>query len=343
MRYRDIFEGNSPTELLIAAAIAAGVLLLVAAARLIARRKLRTAHATPTDVDDFLLDLSHRTKLFLLFLPAVFLGARALQLPADLRHLLKLTATLALIAQTALWTSGLLDYWLRRYRRTRAEDPAAAMTVNVFRIAAIVTVWILAALVAIEYLGFNVTTLIAGLGIGGVAVALATQNILADLFASLSIVIDKPFVLGDSIAVDAQSGTVEHIGLKTTRLRASSGEEVIFANGDLLRSRIRNFRRMTERRALFRITVDPATDTAKLARVPLLLRAAVEKQKSTRFERAHLVAIDGSGFEFELAYFVLSPAYGLFLDVQQAVLLDLVGAFAAESIALARSPAPART
>ena len=334
MRLRDLLSGNSPGELLTAAIISGSVLVLVALVRWIAALKLKRAHATATDVDDFFLDVAHRTKLWLLFFPAIFLGARALTLPRDLGRLVRIVAAIALITQTALWIAGLIDWWLRRYRRTRLEsDPASVMTVNVFRVAAVAAVWIVASLVAIEYLGFNVTTLIAGLGIGGIAVALAMQNILGDLFASLSIVIDKPFVLGDTIRVDEYTGTVEQIGLKTTRLRSVTGEEIIFSNGDLLKSRIRNYRRVTDRRVDVRLGVSGKTPVETLERIPMLLRAAVEKQPQARFERAHLVSL-GAAHELELTYYVAAGAP--YADVQQAVNFDIARALAGEKVELAK-------
>ncbi len=333
---------NAPREWIVAASIAAGVLLLIWLVRVFAKRRLRNAHQTETDIDDFLLDVTNRTKLAFLLLPVLFLGARVLELPVDFRRILRIAAALSFIAQAALWATGVIDFWLRRYRRTRIEsDPSAVMTVNLFRAAGIVTVWLIAATVALANLDVEVTPLIASLGIGGVAVALALQNILGDLFASLSIVIDKPFILGDSISVDDHAGTVEHIGLKTTRVRAVSGEQLIFSNGDLLKSRIRNFKRMTERRSLTKLTIAYGTPPDTLARSPALMRAVVEKQKDARFDHAHLMSIGETGYVFELVYFVPSGADTPFLGVQQAVYLDVLRGFAAEKIELAqRSPAP---
>ena len=330
------FQGNTPQDVMIAGAIAGGVLLLVWIVRTFAKLKLKQARTTVSELDDFLLDVTQSTKLFLLFLPAVFLGMRAMVVPEELHTLFKLAAKLSLIAQIALWSGGVIDFFIRRYRRSRLEtDPAAVMTMNVFRFAAVAAIWAFAVVAAVQTLGFSVTTLVAGLGIGGVAVALATQNILGDLFASLSIVVDKPFILGDPIMVDTQGGTVEHIGLKTTRMRAAGGEELIISNGDLLRSRIRNFKRMTERRSLTRITVVHGTKVDALARIPLLLHAAVEKHEQTRFDRAHLITFGDLGYDFELSYFVTTPDYTVFLDTQQAVHLDVLRAFEAEQIELA--------
>jgi len=320
---------------ILAGSIAVAVLVLIWTVRTFVIRRFRDAHLTATDVDDSLLDLARRTKLLLLLLPAIFLGARALELPDEIRRVLRIGASLSFIAQTALWASGIIDVWIRRHRRTRVEtDPAAVMTVNLFRGAAITAIWILATTVALANLDVEITPLIASLGIGGVAVALALQNILGDLFASLSIVIDKPFVLGDTISVDDHSGTVEHIGLKTTRVRSIAGEQLVFSNGDLLKSRIRNFKRMTEKRSFTKFTIAHGTSPDALARVPALLRAAVEKQKEARFEHANLTAIAETGFSFELAYFVAASAP--FLDVQQVIYLDILRALEAEQIELAQ-------
>lgn len=341
MQPPDVLYGNDPVALALAGAIAGVVFLLVWFIRALARRKLRDAHLTKSDVDDFLLDLAKRTKLLLLFLPIVHLGARTLTLPAEIVRMMAVAVPIFLIAQAALWLAGAVDFAIARYRRTRVEhDPAAVMTLNVFRVALVAAVWVLAVIVAIDNLGFNVGAVLTGLGIGGIAVALALQNILGDLFASLSIVIDKPFILGDSISVDSFTGTVEHIGLKTTRIRSVTGEQVVFSNGDLLKSRIRNFARMTLRRAQFRLPVDLETPAEELERVPLLLRAAVEKQPKARFDRAHFVAITAAGYEFELVYYVDSAAYGLFLDTQQGVNVEIVRSLASEGIGLP-GPGPA--
>lgn len=347
MNRHPLLFGNSFDALLFAGSVTAGILLLFWVIRLVARRRLKKAQQTETDLDNLGIDLAHRSKLFLLFFPALYLGLRFLLVPREIGRLVRMAAEVASVAQVALWASALIDFWLARYRRSRsAVDPSATATINIFRIGAVATVWLIAMLVAIENLGFNVTTIVASLGIGGVAVALALQNILGDLFASLSIVIDKPFVIGDAIAVDEHSGTVEHIGLKTTRLRAANGEELIFSNGDLLKSRIRNFKRMTERRAVLRVAVAHETAPEKLERVPLLLRAVVEKQRDTRFDRAHIVGIGSSAFDAELVFFVLSADFNAFAEIRQQVILDAVRALRADGIDLswqAMAPAPVRT
>jgi small-conductance mechanosensitive channel len=194
---------------------------------------------------------------------------------------------------------------------------------------------VLVLLSMLDNLGINVTALVASLGIGGIAIALAAQNILGDLFASLTIAIDKPFVIGDFIILGQETGTVEHVGLKTTRLRSLSGEQIILSNNDLLQSRIHNYKRMEERRALFAIGVTYDTPAEKLELIPELIKQAVAAQTDARFDRAHFKSFGAFSLDFETVYYVRKPDYGVFMDVQQAINLQLVRSFADHSIAFA--------
>ena len=333
---RDLLFGNSLRAVVIAAAAVALALSIIWLIRALARRKLRDAHLTASEVDDFVLDGTGRTKLWLLFLPIAYLAFRSLRLPPELKKILAEGAALSLIAQIAHWASGLVAFWLGRWQRRRREtDPASVTTLNVFRIAAVSAIWVVAALAAIDNLGFNVGTLIAGLGIGGVAVALATQNILGDLFASLSIVIDKPFAVGDFITVGTEMGTVEQIGLKSTQIRSISGEQLVIGNADLLKSRIRNFKRMAERRVVFRLGVVYQTSPELLEQIPVMIRRAVEARKQTRFDRSHFVNFGDSSYDFETVYWVTSPEYLIYADLHQEICLDLIREFAASGIEFA--------
>ena len=169
--------------------------------------------------------------------------------------------------------------------------------------------------------GVKITTLITSLGIGGIAVAMALQNILGDIFASLSILFDKPFVIGDFIIVDTRMGTVEYIGLKTTRIRSLSGEQLVFANGDLLKSRIRNYKRMAERRVVYQ------TDYDILKEIPGLIRRIIEDQDLVRFDRTHFQSYGEFALTFEAVYYVLSPDYNVYMDIQQAINLEIFRQF----------------
>lgn len=330
-----IFDA-APGSLAVAASISGAVLLLVALVVGYARRKLHRAAETAGDVDDFLLDMVRRTSIALVFIPAVYAGSRALVLPEATASLLRTLTRVSLIAQAALWSAAVVDLFLRRYHRRRVEtDPAAITTVRAFRVAALSAVWCVAVLVALDNLGVDITALITGLGIGGVAIALATQNILGDLFASLSIVLDKPFVVGDFIRSGDQMGVVEQIGLKTTRVRSLSGEQLIFSNNDLLQSRIQNYKRMEERRVLFRLGVVYQTPAALLARIPAMVREIMERSGPVRVDRAHFAAFGDSSFDFEFVYYVLSADYNVYMDVQQAINLSVVETFEREGIGFA--------
>jgi small-conductance mechanosensitive channel len=177
--------------------------------------------------------------------------------------------------------------------------------------------------------------MVASLGIGGIAVALALQNVLGDLLASLSIVLDKPFVIGDMVVVGDLSGTVEHVGLKTTRVRSLSGEQLVFSNSDLLSSRIRNFKRMDERRVLFQIGVVYGTPRAKLEAIPGMVKEAVEAQSNARFDRCHFKTFGASSLDFETVYYMRVPDYQAYMDTQHAINMAIYQRFEDEGLEFA--------
>jgi small-conductance mechanosensitive channel len=218
----------------------------------------------------------------------------------------------------------MLRAWLTEYYQNRADDPGRATSAAAVGFIARMVLWIVILLMILENLGVNITALVASLGIGGIAVALAVQNILGDLFASLSIVLDKPFVIGDFIIVDKYLGAIEHVGLKTTRIRAQSGEQLVFSNADLLKSRIQNMARMTRRRAVFAIGVTYDTPTTKLRLIPPMLTEIVKAQAPVTFDRAHFSGMTGSSLNFEVVYWVETADYNRFMDIQQEIFLQLI-------------------
>jgi small-conductance mechanosensitive channel len=240
------------------------------------------------------------------------------------------------VLQLGLWATAALTMFLalRRARQLTA-DPGAVAALDLIGFMLRLVVWAAVLLVLLDNLGVNITALIAGLGVGGIAVALAAQNVLGDLFASLSIVLDKPFVVGDFIVIGDFLGTVEHVGLKTTRLRSLSGEQVVFSNTDLLNSRIRNYGRMFERRVVSSIGVVYQTPSAKVRSIPATIREIVEAQQKVRFDRAHFQKFGDSALVFEFVYYVLTPDYNAYMDVQQSINLALLERFAAEGIEFA--------
>jgi small-conductance mechanosensitive channel len=330
-----LLHDNAPEAWLLAGVIAVAVLLAIWTVRRL-RLITRLARTTGTRAGDAVADAVGATRL-LLFLPlALHAGASALQLPAAIDRLLEQLAMLGLIAQAAVWANRWFMRWLDlRAEAARAADPAATTTVSLLGFAARVAVWTLALLIALDQLGFNVTALVAGLGIGGVAVALAMQNILGDLFASMAIVLDKPFQVGDFIVVGEHAGSVEKVGLKTTRVKSLWGEQLVFANAQLLGSQIRNYRKMQERRIAFTIGVTYETPLEKLRALPGWLKAAVEAQPDVRFDRAHFKSYGAFSLDDEIVYYVLSADYNLYMDRQQAVNLAIFDQLAKEGVQFA--------
>lgn len=310
-----------------------GTLLVRAFARRFERREdgsLRT----------LLTGLGHKWLILTSF--ALALGAGSMPLAPSERWLWALhwLLVIAIALQVFVWVRVVIEWAARRYIDRRSAcgaepDPALLGAVDTFRFVLQGLAALLVVLLALENLGIDVTALIAGLGIGGIAVALAAQNFLGDLFGSLSITLDKPFVVGDFVIVGTEMGTIEHIGLKTTRVRSLSGEQLVFSNSDLLGSRIRNFKRMKERRATFSFGVTYQTPADKLERIPGIVRELVQAQTEVRFDRCHFIRFGESTLDFEVVYFVGLPDMLSHLDRLQTILLGLVRRFEQEGIEFA--------
>ena len=328
------FYGNTPLNWGIALGTSTALVLLATVAKpLLVRRLAERAKLTRTLVDDALVATLEATQIWLVATLAVAIGCQGLQLPPAVGKALAGAATIALFLQVGLWLNALLSYWVTRSRnKALATDAGAATSLSALGLIAQVLLWALILLLVLDNLGVNVTTLIAGLGIGGIAVALAAQNILGDVFASLSIVIDKPFVIGDFIIVDNFMGTVEHIGLKTTRIRSLDGEQIVLSNGDLLKTRLRNYKRMYERRIVFPFRVRYTTRPEQLEQIPGIVRRLVESHKNTRFERSHFYRFGEWSFDFETVFWMTTPDYNVYMDVQQQLNLDLMREFARRGI-----------
>ena len=337
LKFMQAWQRNSLEELLVAGALLVGVLVVIYLLRYGVRRALGALAARSGvvwhEVAAYTVDA---TRVWLLFPVALYAGAAHLDLPVRLDKLVDAAVVIGLMLQVAAWGSSFVRRWFAvKAKLQAAEDAGASTALGLISFLARLLVWALAALLILDHLNVDITALVAGLGIGGVAVALALQNILADLFASLSIVLDKPFVVGDFIVVDDLRGTVERVGVKTTRLRSLDGEQLVISNGDLLKSRIHNYKRMTERRVLFTLGVTYETPAGKLGRVPALLREIVEAQPNTRFDRAHFKEYGDFALIFEIVYYVLDRDYGVYMNVQQALNLEIFHRFQAEGLSFA--------
>ncbi len=276
------------------------------------------------------------TRWPLLLVLALFLGSLVLTLPDQTGRPVDGAALLAFLLQALLWGNRFIAAWVERYhRRQLAEDAGTATTIATLGFVARLTLYTAVSLLALDNFGIQITALVAGLGIGGIAVALAAQSVLGDLFASLAITLDKPFVLGDFIIVGEDMGAVERIGLKTTHVRSLWGEQIIFSNQDLLNSRIRNYGRMQERRVVFAIDVVYQASYEQLEAIPGMFRAIVEAQERTRFDRAHFKEYGDSALRYEIVYYVLDSDYTVYMDIQQAINLDIFRRFGEAGIKFA--------
>ncbi len=321
---------NSILDWLLALALATGLLLTL----LFARRLVRSFHArlkkTPqTELVELPVEILSRTALPFFLALAVFAGLGTLSMSEGTAQVLRSAVTIALFWQAGVWASAAAVAFLeRKRRRTLTTDRAIAGSLGIIGFIIRVVIWAVVVLLILENLGVDVTALVAGLGIGGIAIALAVQNILGDLFASLSITFDRPFIEGDFLIVGDYMGSVEHIGLKSTRLRSLSGEQIILANADLLGSRVRNYGRMFERRVVFTLHVPYETSPELLERIPAVIREIIAEQKDTRFDRCHFAKHAVGTLDFETVYYVLSADYNRYMDIQQAINLRIHRQFA---------------
>jgi len=331
----ELYELNTQQELMIAVGIGVASFLILFIVRAIVVKKLHLwSRRSETLWDDLLADVVASTHSILLAIVSMLIALSNLDLPSHFSAVMRSGFTLILLLQVGLWAHRALRSWrsIQIARFQEAENSTAATNYGVIAFLAEMLLWIILFLLVLDNLGFNITTLVASLGVGGIAVALAVQNILGDLFASLSIALDKPFVVGDFIVIDGLMGTVKQVGLKTTRVQSLSGEELIFSNADLLKSRIRNYKRMTERRVVFQIGVEFGTSTQQLRRTNDILREVVDAQRDVRLDRSHFKTIGASSLDFEVVYYVLTPDYTQYMDIQQAINLQLIERLAVEGI-----------
>jgi small-conductance mechanosensitive channel len=293
--------------------------------------------------------LAGNTRQFLFFAVALYAAQDSLTLPDRIQYIVSRFVLILILLQAGLWAGRSVRFYLESKQLERGADQVFAGSLDIINFVARLIIWSLLVLVGLDNVGVNITALLAGLGVGGVAVALALQNVLGDLFASLSIALDKPFIVGDSLSVDTFIGQVEHIGIKTTRLRSETGEQIVLSNADILKSRVRNYSRAQEQRALATIRVAYETPSEKLKSIPRLLEGIVREQANARFERCHLKTLGDSALHFELSYFVQQPSVNPLLDLQQAVNFRIIDEFRrlgvefdypTQRVILARPPHP---
>src|SRR5690606_29951274 len=322
-----VYWDNTVRDYLVAGGVAVGIVLAVRIAVLvILKRVQRLAARTETSLDDTIIRVLSATRMILALVVALYAGSLFLIVPAEAAGTFQIAAVIAVLLQIGVWTSAGLTAAVERLREKKAAagDTSGMGVLAMIGLFGRVVAWAIVVLLVLDNLGVDITALVAGLGIGGIAIALAVQSVLQDVLASVSIMLDKPFEVGDTVHVGDMIGTVENIGIKTTRLRALSGEQLVLSNNDLLGSRIRNYKRMRDRRVVLVVGVTYQTPIATLEKLADQLRALVEKEKAVRFDRAHLRSFGASSLEFEVVYYITTADYGVFMDTQQRVNLDIL-------------------
>lgn len=333
MQYQ--FLGNSVKAYFIALAAFVVLLIVFKIFQLVVLRRLaKLALKTKTDIDDAIIKIVQSVRppfyMFLAFYFALYFLSFTDRVRQVINALLIIWIIFLVVKAVEILINHIVNKSVGQEKEKSAQ--AAAKTVGLL---AKVVIWCFGLLLLLSNLGVNITSLVAGLGIGGLAIALAAQNILTDLFSSFAIYFDKPFIIGDFIAVGDKKGTVEKIGIKTTRIKSPQGEEIVMSNKELTSAQIQNFGKMKERRIIFSIGVVYETKPEKLKMIPDIIKGIIESVKDTRFDRAHFKQFDDSALTFEIVYYVTSSDYVEFMDMQQDINFKIFDAFAKEKISMA--------
>jgi small-conductance mechanosensitive channel len=324
------FLGSSAQDYLVSAAVFLGVLVGLPIAKAIILRHLKAiSQRTTNDFDDLLHELLRRIVGQLVYLSAaLYCAALFLTLPDNLSRLLQGLLVIVLTVKIAQVLQGLTAYGVRKWAEhvTKDDPTGAAMVKNMDWLARLV-LWTATLLFILDNLGINVTAFVASVGIGGIAIALAAQSVLGDVFSGFAILVDKPFRVGDFIIVGDLLGTVEHVGFKTTRILSLFGEQLIFSNSDLTSSRIRNYGRMRERRVQFSVGVIYQTSVENVKAIPPMIKRIIEEHQRVRFDRAHFKSFGDFALIYEFVFWVLTPDYNVFMDLQQSINFRIVEEF----------------
>lgn len=328
-----VFFGNPVEEW----AIAIGSILLFSlAARVLQKviflRIQRLASKTNSKLDDFIVALLQKSVMPMLYAFAVYFGFQYLTLPQRVDRVFNIAVLAVTVFFTVNIISSIFSYLFIQFAsRGDQENPQVKQAKGILLMLKIF-LWIAGIIFLVDNLGYDITTIITGLGIGGIAIALAAQAVLGDLFSYLVIFFDKPFETGDFIVTGDKSGVVEYIGVKTTRLRTLSGEQLVMSNTDLTNSRVQNFKRMEKRRLVFSLGVTYETSIEKIKQIPVIVREIIEARQDVVFDRAHFSGFGDFSLNFEIVYYVLSGDYLLYMNRQEDIYLNILERFEEEKI-----------
>jgi len=330
------FWDNTVADYLIFALLfLCGVLIIRIFRHFVLKRLRVLSQKTATLLDDFILTLVEKTGLPLLYFGAFFFAVRKLTLHPTLERILNISGVAAMTLFGIIFIGKLVEYLVRHHVSKTETALAREQNINGLLVISKVAIWGLGVVFLLDNLGFEISAVVAGLGIGGIAVALAAQNILGDLFSFVSILFDRPFEVGDFIIVGDFLGVVEYVGIKTTRIRSLSGEQLVFSNNDLTGSRVRNYKRMEERRVAFKIGTTYDTSLEHVREIPGIIREIIEKMEDVRFDRSHFASFGDFSLIFETVYYIMGNDYTLYMDIQQQINLAMKEEFGRRGIEFA--------
>jgi small-conductance mechanosensitive channel len=329
-----VFWGNTVRDWTIAAGIILLSMLALRILRTIVLKRLNNwAQKTSNTFDDFVIRVFKRSVMPMLYIAAIFAGLQYLVIPAKISRVMHVALMVVIVFFVIRIITDIISYAFDRF--TGGENEAQARQARGILLIVKVILWLIGIVFLVDNLGYDITTIVAGLGIGGIAIALAAQTILGDLFSYLVIFFDKPFQTGDFISIGSQSGVVDYVGIKTTRIRTLSGEQLVVSNTDLTNSRVQNFKKMERRRVVFSIGVLYETGSDKLKRIPDMIRNIIEPMEEVTFDRAHFMAFGDFSLNFEIVYYVESADYVLYMDRHQQICLEIYEQFEAAGIEFA--------
>jgi len=334
--WNTVYFGNTLINWLIAAAIITGGLVLLRLTKSIVLVLLKKwSQKTSNSFDDFLVTLVEKSLIPYLYVVAIYAGIHWLELSQKATSIF--SSALLLVSTFFILKSitAALQYSIHSFLKTRENGDTKQKQVRGILIIAKSLIWIMGIVFLLDNMGYNISTIVAGLGIGGIAIALAAQTILGDLFSYFVILFDRPFEIGDFIIVDDKMGIVENIGIKTTRLRNLAGEQLICSNKDLTDSRIHNYKRMEKRRVVLNLGVTYQTEPALLESIPGMVQKIISTKEDVLFDRAHFSGFGDFSLKFEIVYFILSGDYNLFMDQQQLINFEIYRSFERKKISFA--------
>ncbi len=286
----------------------------------ITHHRMKTwAEKTSTSIDDFLILIIEKKLIPLLYFGSLYLAARSLTLTEYLGRIINIAGVVIITFFSISLVIAIINYTLETYSRKKVLDSSKQSSFTGMITIIKVIIWGIGITFLLDNLGFKISAVIAGLGIGGIAVALAAQTILGDLFSYFVIFFDRPFETGDFIIIGDYMGTIEHIGIKTTRVRSLSGEQLVFSNTDLTNSRIRNYKRMEKRRIVYKFGVVYNTPLDQLKEISDLIKEIISNVNDTTFDRAHFASYGDFSLDYEVVYYVMSGEYTKYMDIQQEI------------------------